>query len=221
MFPFGRNPPHSSNNKEEEPWLAQCLKPENYLPGMIIGFLLGFFLDLSATRRVRDPRGKSSSLPGKHQSMSAAASSSSPRGTSEELKMVLIVRQDLKMGAGKIASQCAHAATGMYAELLQSHRSLLRQWEQYGQAKIVLSCKNQQEMNKLKEAADRCGLPTFVVADAGRTQVLAGSRTVLAIGPAFWKYCMLIIYPKNNIHKMLSSGRKADIDSVTGKLRLL
>lgn len=74
--------------KEEEPWLAQCLKPENYLPGMIIGFLLGLFLDLSATRRVRDPRGKSSSRPGKHQSMSAAASSSSPRGTSEELKMV-------------------------------------------------------------------------------------------------------------------------------------
>ncbi|URD98593.1 Peptidyl-tRNA hydrolase PTH2 [Musa troglodytarum] len=163
----------SGVDKEEEPWLAQCLKPENYLPGMIIGFLLGLFLDLSATRRISDPRGKSSSRPGKHQSMSAAPSSSSSRGTSEELKMVLIVRQDLKMGAGKIASQCAHAATGMYAELLQR--------------------------NKLKEAADRCGLPTFVVADAGRTQVLAGSRTVLAIGP----------------------GRKADIDSVTGKLRLL
>lgn len=27
-----------------------------------------------------------------------------------------------------------------------SNRSLLRQWEQFGQAKIVLSCKNQQEM---------------------------------------------------------------------------
>ncbi|MQM07741.1 hypothetical protein Taro_040576 [Colocasia esculenta] len=37
--------------------------------------------------------------------------------------------------------------------------------------------------NKLKEAADRIGLPTFVVADAGRTQVVAGSKTVLALGP--------------------------------------
>lgn len=27
-----------------------------------------------------------------------------------------------------------------------SHRSLLRQWEQYGQPKIVVTCKNQQEM---------------------------------------------------------------------------
>ncbi|RRT82625.1 hypothetical protein B296_00019627, partial [Ensete ventricosum] len=74
---------------QEEPWLAQCLKPENCLPGMIVGFLLGLFLDLSATRRVSDPRGKSSSRPGKHRSMSAAASSSSSSGgTSEELKMV-------------------------------------------------------------------------------------------------------------------------------------
>jgi len=75
----------------------------------------------------------------------------------------------------------------------------LRQWEQLGQAKIVLTCKNQQEMNRLKETAEHQGIPTFIVADAGRTQVLAGSKTVLAIGP----------------------GRKADIDAVTGKLRLL
>lgn len=113
--------------------------------------------------------------------------------------MVLVVRQDLKMGAGKIASQCAHAATGLYADLLASNRVLLRQWEQFGQAKIVLTCKNQQEMNRIKETAEYRGIPTFIVADAGRTQVVAGSKTVLAVGP----------------------GRKADIDSVTGKLRLL
>uniref|UniRef100_A0A804QU37 peptidyl-tRNA hydrolase n=1 Tax=Zea mays TaxID=4577 RepID=A0A804QU37_MAIZE len=86
-------------------------------------------------------------------------------------RKVLVVRQDLKMGAGKIASQCAHAATGLYAELLSSNRGLLRQWEQLGQAKIVLTCKNQQEMNRLKETAEHRGIPTFIVADAGRTQV--------------------------------------------------
>ncbi|XP_075102322.1 uncharacterized protein LOC107805286 isoform X2 [Nicotiana tabacum] len=112
---------------------------------------------------------------------------------------VLVVRQDLKMAQGKIASQCAHAATGMYAELMQSDRYLLRQWEQCGQPKIVVTCKNQQEMNKLKEAAENIGLPTFVVADAGRTQVASGSRTVLAVGP----------------------GSKSAVDSVTGKQRLL
>ncbi|KAG0495051.1 hypothetical protein HPP92_006045 [Vanilla planifolia] len=101
--------------------------------------------------------------------------------------MVLVVRQDLKMGAGKVASQCAHAATGMYAELLQSNRSLLRQWEQCGQPKIVVTCKNLQEMNKLKDTADLYGLPTLIIADAGRTQVQEGSKTVLAIGPGMIK----------------------------------
>ncbi|KHN18162.1 Peptidyl-tRNA hydrolase 2, mitochondrial [Glycine soja] len=113
--------------------------------------------------------------------------------------MVLVVRQDLKMKSGKIASQCAHAATGMYAELMQSDRYLLRRWEQCGQPKIVVTCRNQQEMNKLAEAAESIGLPTFVVADAGRTQVSAGSKTVLAVGP----------------------GPKSSVDSVTGRLPLL
>jgi PTH2 family peptidyl-tRNA hydrolase len=33
---------------------------------------------------------------------------------SEPLKLVMIVRTDLKMGKGKIAAQCCHAAVGAY-----------------------------------------------------------------------------------------------------------
>uniref|UniRef100_A0A1D1Y505 peptidyl-tRNA hydrolase n=1 Tax=Anthurium amnicola TaxID=1678845 RepID=A0A1D1Y505_9ARAE len=185
-------PSHPQQQRREEPWLAVSLNPKNFVPGLVIGFLLGLFVDLSRAGRVGS-NGKSLAAPGRPQSGAV------PGSNGEELKMVLVVRQDLKMGVGKIASQCSHAATGSYAELIHSHRSLLRQWEQCGQPKIVLSCKNQQEMNKLKESADRVGLPTFVVADAGRTQIAAGSRTVLAIGP----------------------GRRALVDSITGKLRLL
>ncbi|CAA0838380.1 Peptidyl-tRNA hydrolase II (PTH2) family protein [Striga hermonthica] len=156
-----RHPSSISNSKKlqkkEREWLGVSFKPENFIPGLIIGFIFGLFVD------------------------------------------VFVVRQDLKMGAGKIASQCAHAATGMYSELMQSNRYVLRQWELCGQAKIVVTCKNQQEMNKLKDAAESIGLPTFTVADAGRTQVSAGSKTVLAIGP----------------------GNKSAVDSVTGKQRLL
>ncbi|XP_078439533.1 peptidyl-tRNA hydrolase II (PTH2) family protein [Wolffia australiana] len=193
MFGAGRKSSRQSNLSEstrgDEPWLAMSLKPENFLPGLVIGFLLGLFFDVSRPGR----SGKSLSSPRKQLTTSISD------GDGEELKMVLVVRQDLKMGAGKIASQCAHAATGAYAELIQSNRTLLRKWERYGQPKIVLCCKNQQEMNKLKDTADQAGLPTFVVADAGRTQVAAGSKTVLAIGP----------------------GRKALVDSITGRLRLM
>lgn len=39
-------------------------------------------------------------------------------------------------------------------------------------------------MYAIKEAAQKAGLVTYIVADAGRTQIAAGSETVLAIGPA-------------------------------------
>ncbi|XP_022868189.1 peptidyl-tRNA hydrolase 2, mitochondrial isoform X2 [Olea europaea var. sylvestris] len=190
-----RDRSQSSKKKHEEGWLGVSFKPENFIPGLIIGFICGLFLDLSKPGKGYDARKISRPLPGQNQQLPRIVSSN----TDEELKMVLVVRQDLKMGAGKIASQCAHAATGLYSELMQSHRSLLRQWELCGQAKIVVTCKNQQEMNKLKDAAEDISLPTFVVADAGRTQISAGSKTVLAIGP----------------------GNKSIVDSVTGKLRLL
>ncbi|KAI3821657.1 hypothetical protein L1987_09226 [Smallanthus sonchifolius] len=172
-----------SKSKVDRGWL----EPKNLIPGLVIGFIFGMLLDLSnpSTRRKSD--GVSSTR------------RKSDGDPDEDLKMVLVVRQDLKMGQGKVASQCAHAATGLYSKLMQSHQNLLRRWEHCGQAKIVVTCKNQQEMNKLLEAAEEIGLPTYVVADAGRTQVSAGSKTVLAIGP----------------------GYKSIVDSVTGKQRLL
>nr|XP_027080325.1 peptidyl-tRNA hydrolase 2, mitochondrial-like isoform X2 [Coffea arabica] len=195
-----RNTSQPSKKKEEKKeWLGVSFKPENFIPGLIIGFIFGLFLDLSKPNKASTSATKRRNLlPSKNQRLTSLADAAD-----EELKMVLVVRQDLKMGQGKIASQCAHAATGIYSELVQSiessHRSLLRQWELCGQAKIVVTCKNLQEMNKLKEAAESIGLPTFVVADAGRTQVSSGSKTVLAIGP----------------------GSRSTVDSVTGKLRLL
>ncbi|KAE9609137.1 hypothetical protein Lal_00020506 [Lupinus albus] len=188
---FTRSSAQKQENQEKE-WLAGSFKPENFIPGLVIGFIFGMLLDLSKPNGNHLSK-KSVSSGNLQQKLSVSSNGD------QELKMVLVVRQDLKMKSGKIASQCAHAATGMYAELMQSGRSLLRRWEQCGQAKIVVTCRNQQEMNIVKEAADTIGLPTFVVADAGRTQVLAGSKTVLAVGP----------------------GPKSIVDSVTGKLPLL
>ena len=52
---------------------------------------------------------------------------------------------------------------------------------------------------QLAAAASNSGLMSYIVVDAGRTQIAPGSKTVLAIGPAF----------------------KSQIDAVTGHLRLL
>ncbi|KFK29900.1 hypothetical protein AALP_AA7G193000 [Arabis alpina] len=193
MWSSSGNSSQTQAKNQERKSITGSFKAENLIPGVVIGFIIGMLLDLS--QQVKIPVRKSRLLSSKIQKQSSEPSNASD----QELKMVLVVRQDLKMRTGKIASQCAHAATGMYAELMQSDRYLLRRWEECGQPKIVVTCKNQQEMNKVTEAAESVGLPTFVVADAGRTQVVAGSRTVLAVGP----------------------GPKELVDSITGRLALL
>ncbi|XP_010526171.1 PREDICTED: peptidyl-tRNA hydrolase 2, mitochondrial isoform X2 [Tarenaya hassleriana] len=140
MWSSSRKPSQPQSKKQEREWIGGSFKAENFIPGIVIGFILGMLLDLS--KQVKSPIGKSRLLSSKTQKQSTVSSN----GSDQELKMVLVVRQDLKMRAGKIASQCAHAATGMYAELMQSDRYLLRRWEQCGQPKIVVTCKNQQEM---------------------------------------------------------------------------
>ncbi|XP_022729534.1 peptidyl-tRNA hydrolase 2, mitochondrial isoform X3 [Durio zibethinus] len=182
MWASTRNSSQTTNKKlqkQERERLGVSFRPENFIPGLVLGFILGLLLDLSKPTKTLSK--KKNFLPGKLQEQDFVSTNAD-----QDLKMVLVVRQDLKMKSGKIASQCAHAATGMYAELMQSDRSLLRQWEHCGQPKIVVICRNQQEMNKLREAAENIGLPTFVVADAGRTQVSAGSKTVLAVGPGLF-----------------------------------
>ena len=111
----------------------------------------------------------------------------------EEHKMVLCVRTDLKMQRGKVAAQCGHAVLGAYREARRRGRSgkedqevcreALRQWSRQGQAKIALAIPDEATMMDLEAKARARKLPTYIVADAGRTQIAAGSLTVLAIGP--------------------------------------
>eukprot|EP00026_Physarum_polycephalum_P014879 Phypoly_transcript_15445.p1 GENE.Phypoly_transcript_15445~~Phypoly_transcript_15445.p1 ORF type:complete len:256 (+),score=40.90 Phypoly_transcript_15445:117-884(+) len=105
------------------------------------------------------------------------------------IKMVLVVRTDLRMGVGKIAAQCGHAAVGIYKDLMHSKqpkdRDLLRQWENCASPKIALKVESYDAMMQLETKAATLNLATHVVLDAGKTQVAPGSATVLSImGPA-------------------------------------
>ncbi len=57
-------------------------------------------------------------------------------------------------------------------------------WESRAQAKIALKVDGEEVMDNIEREARARGLVTYIVTDAGRTQIPAGSRTVLAIGPA-------------------------------------
>uniref|UniRef100_A0AAG5DIZ5 peptidyl-tRNA hydrolase n=1 Tax=Anopheles atroparvus TaxID=41427 RepID=A0AAG5DIZ5_ANOAO len=101
------------------------------------------------------------------------------------MKMVLVVRSDLGLKKGKIASQCAHAAVlcSMRAIAAGPGKAKLDGWLMQGQPKIVLRVDSLEEMHLLTERAGEAGVIAEVVRDAGRTQVASGTETVLGIGP--------------------------------------
>jgi len=117
---------------------------------------------------------------------------------SGEFKLVLVVRTDLKMGKGKTAAQCCHAAVMAYQQLHDKYPDLLEEWRSQGQAKVVLRTDDEESLLQLASDAKAAGLVVSVVRDAGRTQVAPGSKTVLGVGP----------------------GPKELVDKVTGHLKL-
>ena len=98
--------------------------------------------------------------------------------------MLLIVNQELGMGKGKIAAQCCHAAVGCYKRASKQCPNGVAAWERTGCAKIAVKCPTQAEMEEIAARAIERDIPLYLVEDAGRTQIAAGSRTVLGLGPA-------------------------------------
>ncbi len=100
-----------------------------------------------------------------------------------ELKQAIIIRTDLKMDKGKIASQASHASVASYHKSLKKSKTTAEEWFNHGMMKVVLKVDNKAALMKLKEQAARAGLVAELIRDAGRTQIPTGSVTALAIGP--------------------------------------
>ena len=118
----------------------------------------------------------------------------------QQYKMVIVVRKDLNLSIGKTSAQVAHAALGAYKLSLNKNADKVTNWENFsGQAKIVLGVENEKQLFEIKDKADKNGLITCLIHDAGRTEVSPNTATCCAIGPDI-------------IQK---------IDEITGKLKLL
>lgn len=112
--------------------------------------------------------------------------------------MVIVVRNDLKMGKGKAAAQCAHGALGAADKAARRDVETFKIWKENGQPKVVVKAETEEMLMELSKQASALGLTTCIIRDAGRTQIAAGSHTVLAVGP----------------------GPGSLIDQVTGHLKL-
>ncbi|TFY74952.1 hypothetical protein EWM64_g9061 [Hericium alpestre] len=140
-------------------------------------------------------------------------------GLFEDTKLVLVVRSDLGMSTGKVAAQMASTVQTRDVGLLQgafyiesrSTAALGTDW-----TKIALRCNDAEEMNLLQAKAQSLDLCARSIQDAGRTQIAAGSRTVLGIGPGAYRAARSWA-----ADELLRSGPARLINQVTGKLKLL
>uniref|UniRef100_A0A0K8TN48 peptidyl-tRNA hydrolase n=1 Tax=Tabanus bromius TaxID=304241 RepID=A0A0K8TN48_TABBR len=157
---------------------------------VLLSFYAGYKYGLSVSAKSK-----------KEASTSEEASGISERifSSTGDYKMMLVVRNDLKMGKGKIAAQCGHASIGAYQNATKKTPGHLRRWLRNGCAKIAVKVESEAELIMVKRAAENDGLNTCVIRDAGRTQIEPNTMTVLAIGPA----------PSD------------EVDKITGHLRLL
>jgi PTH2 family peptidyl-tRNA hydrolase len=101
------------------------------------------------------------------------------------IKQVILLRKDLKMGAGKAAAQAAHASVLSYLTVLKKHPDIIKEWILSGQTKIVLRLKDGIEAESIKKKLSAAKIPFAVVTDAGRTQVAPGTETAIGVGPYY------------------------------------
>ncbi|HLM90616.1 MAG TPA: peptidyl-tRNA hydrolase Pth2 [Thermoplasmata archaeon] len=118
---------------------------------------------------------------------------------SGQYKVVLVLRGELRLTAGKVAVQAAHAAVMLTRAAESRNPAALEQWLREGQKKIALVVPTLADLEQLDRGARAKGIPTVWVEDAGLTEVAPGTRTCLGLGPA----------------------RASVVDAITGSLDLL
>ena len=114
-------------------------------------------------------------------------------------KLVIVVRRDLKLSPGKMAAQVAHAAVDCALRAKSQDARNYSKWYQQGQKKVVVGVPDLVSLHEVRMAAERAGLASCLISDAGHTEIEPGTVTCVGVGPA----------------------SNAIVDSVTGKLPLL
>lgn len=102
----------------------------------------------------------------------------------DDYKMVILMRNDLKMTKGKMAAQAGHAAVNCAFACKKKDPKSFDAWNNKGQTKIVLRVDSESELFQFKALADAQGIINSIIRDAGHTQVDPGTHTCLGLGPA-------------------------------------
>ncbi len=117
----------------------------------------------------------------------------------DEYKMIIVMRNDLKMSKGKIAAQASHAAVNCALATMKKNPRGFEEWNREGQRKVVLKVDSLDALFEIKAVADSNGIVNSIITDAGRTEIPAGTVTCIGLGPS-----------KDSI-----------LDKITGELKML
>ena len=112
------------------------------------------------------------------------------------MKQAILVRQDLKLPKGKLATQCSHASVDA---AMNSDKRKVEDWLSHGGKKVVLKVKDKKELVQYIKKAKALKLKTSLITDAGKTFFKTPTMTCGAIGP----------------------DQEDKIDKIVGKLKLL
>jgi len=116
-----------------------------------------------------------------------------------EYKQAIVLRSDLGMGKGKLVAQGCHASIDAFEKAKATRPEWAESWKAGGCRKIVVKVRSERELAGIFMTARKAKLPCSLITDAGHTQIMPGSKTAVAIGPA----------------------PEEEIDAITDKLKLL
>jgi len=112
------------------------------------------------------------------------------------MKQVIIVRADLKLPKGKLASQACHASV---EAVLCADKDVVEKWMKQGMKKVVLKVRDKRSLMYYYKKAKKMKLNVSLIRDAAKTFLKKPDVTCIAIGP----------------------DKEEEIDRVSGKLKML
>ncbi|EAY11478.1 hypothetical protein TVAG_248450 [Trichomonas vaginalis G3] len=96
---------------------------------------------------------------------------------------IFFINKSLKMRKGKISAQCGHASLGIFKKTAKVYPKVAAYWFDNKFDKVFFNINDQQQMEQYAQKALDAGYLFETIVDAGRTQIAAGSHTILVVGP--------------------------------------
>ncbi|UOX38817.1 peptidyl-tRNA hydrolase [Finch poxvirus] len=100
--------------------------------------------------------------------------------TKDALKMVFIIRNDIKMSKSKLISLCVHGAIKAYIKAEEHCTDYLKRWIKAGQLKETVRVEKESKLLDIIDSAKAVDINFYVVRDEETMKI----NTVLVLGPA-------------------------------------